>query len=390
MNDVSREVAAPSPELDTPDRHRLAVLTIGTLGIAVGVVLVISSALPVIPAWGLPTVLLVLTVAFLVLGRRAAVRGASFAARAWAGWAGLTVAFAVFGGGNLLGFGGALTATLLVVLAANAAIALWFRSGVHFAVVQALGFGWGVLAHVYGIPPWASVVLALAGLWWLGAVRVTRSVAVVTTLTIPLSIALLLHPLTHVGAAIDGADITLVAGLTALAVLIPGVVTRNTAPAELWPIVRRTALVVTVAQIAAGAVPAVGDLLTPDHPWPGVFAGIATVLAAVAVRGARPTRSGALSVLLACGGLVLVILVDVLAGQRTASIVSCAVLAGFLVPVLLRSRSTLARAGAWIGVIALAAFGVLVTGAPLLVAAIVLLAVGVVVVAANATGRSAS
>lgn len=382
--------AAPAAERPVLDRVRLSVITLGTLAVAVGVVLAISVALPIIPAWGLPTVLVVLTVEFLVIGRRAAGAGATFAARAWAGWAGVTAAFAVLGGGNLLGFGGALTATLLVVIAVNAAIALWFRSGVQFAIVQVLGLGWGVLAHVYSIPPWAAVVVAVAGLWWLGAVRMNRAVAVVTTLAIPLSIALLLHPLTHSGAAIDGADVAVVAGVTALVVLIPGMVTRRSAPATLWPLICRTALVATLIQIVAGGIPAVGALLTPALPWPGVLAGAAGVLAAVAVWSARPIRAGSLRVVLAAAGLVLVVTTAVTLGQLAASIVSCLVLAAFLVVLMVRTSAAWVRVAAWGGVLVLAVHAVLVTGAPLVVAAGVLLVVGLLLVGVHARPRSAS
>jgi hypothetical protein len=350
--------------------------------VAGGVVLLVSTALPAIPAWVLSSVLLVLTGVFLWLGRRAASTGSTAAARAWAGWAGATTGITVLGGGSLLGFGGALTATLLVVIAANAAIALWFGSGIHFAVVQVLGIGWGVLAHVFATPPWAAAVLAVAGLWWLSAVRSSRTVAVVTALAIPLSVALLLHPLTHPGAAVDGSDVALAGGLTALTVLIPGVVTDRAAPTGVWSLVRRTALVAMLAQIVAGAVPAVGTLLAPQEPLPGVFAGAALVFAAVAVWSARRTRPGMLAVLAAAAALVAVIATASVSGQLAASTVACAALGGFAVARIIRDRRAGGTGGAvaWSGLLAVVVFGVIVTGAPTVVQASLVLATGLTLV----------
>lgn len=296
--------APPRPQPDThrsasghTEGRRLAAFTVGVLTLAVGIILWIAQILPFVAGWVYPVVIGAVTVVLLAFGRRAAASAKTATARAWAGWAGVTASVVVFAVVNLVGLGGALVAVLLVVIVVNALIALWFRSGVHAAVVQWLGFGWAVVAHLYGVGPWAAIVLALAGLWWVGRIGMSRAVVASTTLLIPLTLALAVHPVTHHGIAIDGGDIATATGLTALAVLIGAVVGRREQYPALWPTMRATATVFLVAQILLAGTPAVAAVFAPVDPLPSLLGSLAMLLVAALVTTAVPTRSGTWGVL---------------------------------------------------------------------------------------------
>ncbi len=282
-----------------PERQRTAALTASTVVLALGVVLGVAELLPVLPGWVLPAALTALTALFLAGGRRAAAVGSTSVARAWAGWAGLTVSLAVTGLVSLAGYGGALVAVLLVVLAANAVIALWFRSPVHLVVVQALSVAWGAVALVYGTRPWAVLIAGLAGSWWVRQVGVARSVVVATTIVVPVGVTLLVHPLTHPGTAIDAADVAVLTGATAVAVTVAAVIRGHRPVSTVWSTTRRTVVVVLVLQVLAGAVPAVATALAPmSRPWPSLLLATAAVAVCAAVAALRPVRTGTTRVLL--------------------------------------------------------------------------------------------
>ncbi|ROR82823.1 hypothetical protein SAMN06295974_2921 [Plantibacter flavus] len=276
---------------------RLAASTVGVLTLAVGIVLFVAQILPFVDGWVYPVVIGAVTIALLVFGRRAAARARTATARLWAGWAGLTASVVVFAAINLVGLGGALVSILLVVIVVNALIALWFRSGVHAAIVQWLGFGWAVVAYLYGVGPWAAIVLALAGLWWVGRIGMSRAVVASTTLLIPLTLALALHPVTHDGLAIDGGDIATAAGLTALALLIGAVIGRREQYASFWPTMRVTAIVFLVLQILLAGTPAVAAVFEPVDPLPSLLGALAAWFVAALVATAVPTRPGIASAL---------------------------------------------------------------------------------------------
>lgn len=302
------------------ERARLSVVTLSTLIALIAVVLVVREALPLIAGWVFPAVLGVVTVALVVWARRLSRAARLPGARAIAGWAGVTSTFAISVASNLAGFGGGLLVALVIVLVVNALLALWFRSPIHFAVVQWLAFVWAVLAHVYGVFPLAGVVAALGGLWWIGTLGHSRVVVVSTTLTLPLSLALALHPLTHSGVAVDGGDVATVAGLTALYLLIGARVGPGPVDERTWPVMRLTVVVVLVAQIVAGGVPAIAAVLAPERPWPGLLAGLALILLASAVAILSRVRGGTLRALEYSGLLWAVVAVTVLLGPLAGSL----------------------------------------------------------------------
>lgn len=364
--DHTPDDGAPRPRLSTAERARFATLTAATLVLAGGIVTAVAELLPLLAGWVLPVLLTVLTAVFTASGRIAAARGSTAGARAWAGWAGTTVTFAVFGSVNLAGFGGALVAVLLVAIAANAALALWFRSPVHAAVVQVLGIGWGALAHVFDTVPWAVLVLGLAGLWWLGTVGVSRIVLVTTTITIPVAITLLVHPVTHDGAALDGADVAVLTGAVAVALTCMAVVGRRRSVSTVWSTARATAVTVLVVQVVIGAVPAVEAFLEPAAPWPSELLAIAAVLVAGVVVVLRPTRSGIVTVLVLCALQLGEIVAVLTLGAGAATTVGLGGLFALAVVLLVRVRgahwllwvAVLALPAAWAALVALPALAV--------------------------------
>lgn len=368
-----------APVYAVADRPRAVVLTAATVLLAGGVVLVVARLLPVLGAWVLPLVLAALTAAFVVVGRRCAADGRTWAARAWAGWAGATGALALSGIVNAVGLGGALVAVGLLAIAGNAAIALWFRSPVHAAVVQLLGLAWGALAHVFGAAPWATLVLAVAGLWWLRAVGPARTPTVTTTLALPIAVMLLVHPLTHVGAALDGADVVVLTAAVAAAVTLVAV-GRRPSVTTVWRTVRATATVALVAQVVLGAVPAVSTALAPATPWPSVLTATATVLGCLAVAAARPARPGLVPVLLLAALQVVETIVAVALGPVAAGTVGLAGLLTLVVVALARptapSGPATRNAWLWGAVLALPVLWAVAVGAPALVLAAVLLLAG--------------
>lgn len=386
-------IVAPSPRHPSPDHHpeaaapalrtaprerlRFTVLTGGSLVAVTGIVVAVAALLPFLAGWVLPVLLSVVTAVLLVLGRRAAWHGSTVAARAWAGWSGVTASLAIAGLGSLAGLGGALVAVLLVVIAVNAGIALWFRSPVHAAVVQVIGLVWGALAHVYGIVPLAALVLGMAGLWWCGRVGVHRVVVVATTILVPVGVALVLHPVTHAGAAVDGADVAVLTGGVAVALTCASVIGRARPVSTLWCTMRGTAVVVLVAQVVAGAVPAVSAALSPSDPWQSVLAAAAAVLASAAVAVVRPTRRGIVTVLVLSGVQLAELGTAVLAGPLWAASVG---LGGLLVLVLVclwrEPARAPVRAALWAAVLTLPALWLVVVGAGAVLAASVLVVVG--------------
>ncbi|KTR06470.1 hypothetical protein [Curtobacterium luteum] len=369
------DAAAPRPRTSTPDRGRFAVLTAGTVVLATGIVLIVSEALPLLAGWVLPVVLTLLTVVFLVLGRRAAASGSTAAARAWAGWAGATATFGLFGLVNLVGLGGALVAVLLVAVAVNVGIALWFRSPVQFVVAQGLTLAWGVVAHVFGVVPVAVVVAGLVGSWWIRTVGAARSVVVATTVLLPVGVALVVHPLTHDGAAVDGADVAVLTGAVAVAVTAGSVVGRAPGVSTVWSTTRVTAVVVLVAQVVAGAVPVVASSLTSAAPWPSVLLAAAAVLGSAAVVVVARTRGGIVTVLVLCSLQLAELVLALAVGTAAASTAGLGGLLVLSVVTATRRRSVLA----WVPVLVLPALWGAVVALPVLAVAGVLVVSGAVV-----------
>lgn len=369
------DAAAPRPRTSTADRGRFAVLTAGTVVLATGIVLIVSEALPLLAAWVLPVVLTLLTLVFLVLGRRAAATGATAAARAWAGWAGATATFGLFGLVNLVGLGGALVAVLLVAVTVNVGIALWFRSPVQLVVAQGLALVWGVVAHVFGIVPVAVVVAGLLGSWWVRTVGAARSVVVGTTALVPVGVALVVHPLTHDGAAVDGADVAVVTGAVAVAVTAGSVVGRAPGVSTVWSTMRGTAVVVLVAQVVVGAVPVVASSLAPATPWPSVLLAAAAVLGSAAVVVVARTRGGIVTVLVLCALQLAELVLALTVGTAAASTVGLGGLLVLSVVTAVRRRSVVA----WVPVLVLPALWGAVVALPVLAVAGVLVASGAAV-----------
>lgn len=392
--DTDRDAAAPVPRSSPSDRSRFAVVQVGTLALAAGVVLVVSAALPFLPGWVLPTVLVLLTVVLVACGRRAAGRGSSAGARAWAAWAGVTGTLGLSGVVGLVGLGGALVALLLVVVALQVGLALWFRSPVHFAVAQLLALAWGLLAHVYDLLPWATLVAGLAGSWWTVRVGAHRVVTATTTVVVPLAAALLVHPLTHTTGVVDAADVAVLAA--AVAVAATGVAAgRRVAVVTVWRTTRTVAVAVLVVQLVLGAVPAVSSVLAPTPTTatgPAVLVAAAVVLGCAAVVSLRPVRPGATLVLVLCGAQVAVVGADVLVGSSAAATVALGTLAGVVAAALPRgaragtpSRTTPVRTALLpSALLVLPVVWTVLVGLPVLVTAGVLVVGGVRVVATAA------
>lgn len=376
--------AFPRFRVPTTERQRTAALTAGTFVLAGGVVLAVAELLPVLAGWVLPTALTALTLLFLAMGRRAAAIGSTTAARAWAGWAGLTGTLATSGLVNLAGYGGALVAVLLVAVAGNAAVALWFRSPVHFVVAQALAVVWGAVAHVFGTAPWAVLVAGLAGSWWVRHVGPARSVVVATTIVVPVSVTLLVHPLTHSGATIDAADVAVLTGVVAAAVTAGGIVGRTRPVSTVWSTTRRTVAVVLVLQVVAGAVPAVAAALAPtSSPWPSLLLATATVATCAAVVVLRPTRASTTTLLLLAALQLAEVATATTLGTAAATSVG---LGGLLVLAV----ATLVRRGhplSWIPVLVLPPLWATLVALPVWAIAGVTSVTGSVAVLALATGR---
>lgn len=381
--DHGPDAAAPRPRTSPTDRLRFAVLTAATVVLAGGVVLAVAELLPVLPAWVLPVLLTLLTVVFTALGRRAAASGSTAAARAWAGWAGATATFGLFGVVNLVGLGGALVAVLLVAVAVNAGIALWFRSPVHLVVAQGTALVWGVVAHVFGIVPVAVLVAGLLGSWWLRTVGVARTVVVATTVLVPVGSALLVHPVTHDSAAVDGADVAVLTGAVAVAVTLGSVVGRAPGVSTVWTTMRGTAVVVLVAQVVTGALPVVQSALAPATPWPSVLLAVAAVLVAATVVAARRTRAGIVTVLVLCALQLAELVAALTIGAVASTTVGLAGLLALAVVTALRR----ARVLAWVPVLVLPGLWAALVALPALMTAAVLVAAGgVVAVVLTVTG----
>ncbi|MGU3410676.1 hypothetical protein ACLBWP_11255 [Microbacterium sp. M1A1_1b] len=383
LPDHAPDAAAPRPRTSPDERSRFAVLTIGTLVTAAGVVLAVAALLPFLAGWFLPVVLTALTGVFLALGRRAAGAAASPAARAWAAWAGVAGSLAVGGLVNLAGLGGALVAVVLVVIALNAAIALWFRSPVHFAVVQVLAVAWGALAHVYGILPVATLVVAVAGPWWTRVVGTSRTVVVTTTVSLPIAVALLVHPLTHTGPGVDGADVAVLTGAVAVAMTWTGVIGRARPVSTLWSTARATAITVLAAQVVAGAVPAVATLLDPVDPWAAVLLAVTAVLASGAVVAVRPVRAGTVTVLVLAAVQLAELVAAIWSGTGAATTTGLAGLLVVVVVALVRSGSARRRAVLTVAALLLPVVWASLVALPVPWAAGVLVVIGLVVVVAQ-------
>lgn len=337
--------------MTTSTSRHLAVTTVAAAIAVSAVVLLVGEALPLLAGWVIPTVLAAATAALVVRGRLLASRGQVESARALAGWAGVASAFALSAGSTLAGIGGGLLVALVAIVAVNAVLALWFRSPVHFAATQWLAFVWSAIAHVYGVFPLAGVVAALAGVWWTSAVGLSRTVVVSTTILIPLTAALAVHPLTHDGPAVDGADVATLAGLTALAVLIGARRVDRPTYERLWPLMRLTASVVLVAQIALGGIPAVAGLLEPRSPWPGLLLGVACLCAAIVVALLSDVRPRTHRVLEYCGLLIATVAAAVLGGATAATVVAALSLAvPAVVDIVLRREATSTRLGILVAV----------------------------------------
>ncbi|QCR42483.1 hypothetical protein C1N91_01895 [Curtobacterium sp. SGAir0471] len=368
----------------TAERRRTAVLTAGTLVLAVGVVLAVAEVLPVLDGWVLPTALVALTAVFLASGRRSAAVGSTNTAHAWAGWAGLTAGLAVAGLVDLAGYGGALVAVLLVVLVVEAAIALWFRSPVHLVVVQALAVVWGVVAHVFGTVPWAVLVAGLAGAWWVRHVGPSRSVVVGTTIVVPVAVALVVHPFTHTGAAVDTADVAVLTGAVAAAATAAAVVGRSRPVSTVWSTTRRTVTVVLVLQVLTGAVPAVAVALAPSSSaWPSLLLATATLAVCAAVVALRATRSGVVTVLL----LTVLQLAEVAAATVSGTAAATSVGLGGLLALAVVTLVRCGRASSWLGVLVVPPLWAALLGVPTWGTAVVWCATGAVVVLTLASGR---
>ncbi|WP_186315267.1 hypothetical protein [Curtobacterium sp. BH-2-1-1] len=367
--------AAPRFRAVPHARARTVLVTLATLVLATGVVLAVAEALPFLDGWVLPVVLVAVTAVFLAAGRRAAAAGSTGTARAWAGWAGVTGTFAAFGLTNAAGFGGALVAVLLVAVAVNAGVALWFRSPVHLVAVQGTGLVWAVVAHLYGTPPWALLVLSLAGVWWTGAVGASRSVLVSTTVLLPVSVALLVHPLTHGSAAVDAADVAVLTAAVGGAVTWSAVLRQRRPVTTVWSVTLRTAVAVLVAQVLAGAVPAVALALAPAAPWPSVAGAAAVLLTCAAVAVARPVRPGLATVLVLAGLQLAEVVAAVAVGPAAGTLVGTVGLLALVVVSLVRTRGTL-RPWTWAAALALPVAACVLLGTPALVTAGVLVVVG--------------
>ena len=382
-------------------RPPLSVATVGAATLVAGVLALVSTRLPLVPPWAWPVALLAATVVLLIVGRRRASCGLAESARAWAGWAGLASAVAVVAVGTLTGFSGALLPVLTAALAVNAGIALWFRSPIHLVVLQAAALVAGLLAHIDQQLPLLPLAAALPGLWWTRAVGHSRAVTAATTVLLPVSATLLVHPLTHVSLAIDGADVVTLAGFTALASLIGARVGRHEAPARLWPTMHATIVAVLSGQLVAAGVPAVGRLLSPSGPapqaleiggvapgllLPGVLLGWTALAAAASLALLAPLRRGAASCLALCAALAVAPVVS-LVSPLAAALLASGVLGALLVSSRAHGRGRALRS---LALVALAAVTLAEVGASTDVVGGVLLTVGVLVLVVGAGGRTAA
>lgn len=369
---------------DLADRRRTIAVTVAIVTAVSGVVVFLRSILPEVPGPFLPGLFSVLAAGLLVVGRRLVRSARVGGARVAAAWAGIAAALAVLGGANAMGLGGGLVAILLAVLLVNTGIALWFRSGLHFAATQWVGFAWSIVAFVYGVVPLPAVVLAVAGLWWIGAVGFSLPVVVSTTLLLPLTVALSLHPVTHSSPAIDAADVATVAGLTAAALLLGARTTRAQVYPAVWPAMRRTAVIALAAQTLIAGTPPFASALAPADPWPGLWWGAAVLLAAVAVASLSTLRPGGWAALGWAAILWLTIAVDLVAGVRWGCLLAFAVLVVSLLSSVARqgglTSSSLLRLT---GAAALCALGLVLLAPPASIASIVLLATAALMLAVS-------
>ena len=281
----------------SPLRSRITRTTIGVLPLVGAVVVVVYHALPAIPAPVYPIVFTCVAALLTALGLRARRRGQAEAARAWAAWAGFLSALLALAWSNLLGWGGALSTTLLVVLILNTVLAALFRSGTHLAVVVLGSLVLAALAFLYGIPPIPVLVFVGIGLWWIGAIGFSAPLVVSVTIALPIGAALLVHPLTHSALAIDGGDVATLAGLIAVASLLGSVITRAVPDPRIWAVQRATIVVALVAQALLGSFPAVAEVFRPETPLPGLLVGLCGLLAATGALVVFPHRAGARVVL---------------------------------------------------------------------------------------------
>lgn len=376
------------PEL--AERQRTVAISLAIVMGVSGVVVFVRSILPVIPGPLLPFLFALVAAALVVVGRRLVRSARVCGARLAAAWAGVAAGLAILGGANAVGLGGGLVVILLIVVFVNTLIALWFRSGLHFAAAQWLGFTWSIIAFVYGVIPLPGVVVAAAGLWWVGAVGFSRAVVVSTTLLLPLTLALSLHPLTHSGLAIDAADISLVAGLTAGAVLLTARVTSSQVYPGVWPAVRYTGVVALSVQTFVAGIPPLAAALAPADPWPGLWWGGALLLGALAVACLSTLRPGSWAVLGWAGLLWATIAVAVAAGPVAASTLALGTLvAVLLITVARQSSMSLGAVLRLAGAAALSSIGLVLLGPPASLAAVVLLAVAAAMIVVTLRPRDA-
>ncbi|KTR09287.1 hypothetical protein NS330_13810, partial [Curtobacterium citreum] len=218
--------------------------------------------------------------------------------------------------------------------------------------------------------------LALAGVWWTGAVGASRSVLVSTTVLLPVSVALLVHPLTHGSAAVDAADVAVLTAAVGGAVTWSAVLRQRRPVTTVWSVTLRTAVAVLVAQVLAGAVPAVVALaLAPAAPWPSVAGAAAVLLTCAAVAVARAVRPGLATVLVLAGLQLAEVVAAVAVGPAAGTLVGTVGLLALVVVSLVRTRGTL-RPWTWAAALALPVAACVLLGTPALVTAGVLVVVG--------------
>ncbi|MBO3130522.1 hypothetical protein [Dermatophilus congolensis] len=288
-------MTAPNPgpnRTAARERARLLGINIGVLLLVAAIVLIVAQLLPALPAPIYPIVFTIVAAILITTGIRNARRGNTEIAHTLGGWAGILTLLLTLTWSSLLGWGGALTSTLLIAITLNLAIAATLRSPIHLAITILTALPWAAIAHLYEIPPIPALILSAIGLFWLTNIQYSHILAITTTLTLPVSLTLLLHPWTHDTIAIDGADIATMAGLILLCSTLAGLTTKKTPDERLWPTTRTTILTALIIQTLAGAIPAISGHLTPTHPWPGLLLGAACALAACALAVHHGTRTG--------------------------------------------------------------------------------------------------
>lgn len=365
--------------------RRLASVNAGALLLVTALVVCIAAALPSIPAAAFPVVLSVALALLLWCAASAAQRSAATTARVWAGWAGVVSLLGVLAWSNLLGWGGALSTTLLVALALNTVIAALFRSAVHLAVVQLGAILWAAIAFLYGIPAVPLAVFGIIGLWWIGTIGASRCLIATTTIVLPISGALLIHPLTHSGLTIDGADLATLVGCATACSLLGAAVSRNTPDPRVWRTMRTTIVTVFIVQSLLGSVPAVARLFAPMDPLPGLLIGLCLILCTASFAALRPVRHGTVRVLAFAGLAWIVIAAGAVLPDWLAALVAPTVLIVVLWRISLRvgadTRTGMvavfgaAGLGVWTAILVGAEFGAFPAAGALAFVAVVIVAV---------------